>query len=215
MVKQDIQIRERPAELRAESGDDGAMRASGLAIPYGVETVLWSDGDYEEREVILSGAFTEALSETDQRALWNHRRDIVLGRRSAGTLVLSEADDGVRFDLTFPDSPEGQSKFTSVRRGDVNAMSFGWYDVELKEEFFRLEDRRVYKRTVIRGDLMEISPVTWEAYKGSTSIEARGTQDISRMKELIDTKLSEASDCFDVAAAADRAATLREIQMNL
>jgi HK97 family phage prohead protease len=214
-VEKGLQVRELPMELRAERQDSGAMVAAGLAIPYGVETVLWADGDYEEREVIEKGAFSQSLTEIDQRALWNHRRETVLGRRSAGTLELAETDGGVKFVLVFPDSPEGQSKFVSVDRGDVNAMSFSWYDREIREEVLTLEGTRIYKRTVIRGDLMEISPVTWEAYKGATTIEARQEQHIARTKDLIDTKLSEASDGFDAAAAADRSATLREMEIEL
>lgn len=208
-----LQIRELPLEVRAETTEDGRMVGRGRAIPYGVETVLWSDGDYEEREIINAGAFTDSLEEIDQRALWNHMRDVVLGRRSAKTLVLTEGEAGVDFEIVFPESPEGQSKFVNVQRGDVNAMSFAWRDQELKEEFFRLENKRIYKRTVIRGALMEISPVTWEAYAGATSIEARDNQGISRTKEIIDSKLAETSAEFDAAAAAEREAELRGIQL--
>lgn len=209
-----LQVRELPVELRAERDDSGQMVASGRAIPYGVETVLWQDGEYEEREVIQPGAFTQAIAEIDQRALWNHRRDIVLGRKSAGTLTLAETDEGVDFSIIFPDSPEGQSKFASVQRGDVNAMSFGWRDLEVREEFLTLENRRIYKRTLIRGELREVSPVTWEAYEGATSIQARDRQDISRVKAMIDERLSEASEGPDAAAAAERAATLRSMLLD-
>jgi len=213
-VRPDLQIREIPSELRAAKDESGQMVTSGRAIPYGVETVLWSDGDYEEREVIQSRAFSAALEEIDQRALWNHHREIVLGRRSAGTLTLTETDDGVDFEIVFPDSPEGVSKFTTVERGDVNAMSFGWRDQDVKEDFFKTENRRIYKRTVIRGELREISPVSWEAYEGVTSIQARDQQDISRMKGLIDSNLSEASGEVDTAAAVQRAAVLRDMQID-
>ena len=205
-----MQIRVLAAQLRAEKSEEGTMTASGRAVPYGVEIVLWNDGNYEEREVIESGAFKESLESDDQRALWNHHREIVLGRRSSKTLRLTETDSGVDFEVDFPDSPEGQSKFVTVSRGDVAEMSFGFDDINLREEFFKEGEKRIYKRTVQKGKLWEISPVTWAAYEADTSVQARSRIDITERKKLIDSRLDEASKSIESAAALQREAELRE-----
>ncbi len=208
-----LQIRDRKTTLRAEQTEGGDLVATGRAVPYGVETVLWEDGYYEERETIQKGAFGESIRDKDQRALWNHHREIVLGRTSNDTLKLTELDAGVDFEIIFPPSPEGQSKFTSVERGDVDAMSFGWLDLEVKEEFFKLENKRIYKRTVIKGDLREVSPVSFAAYDGATSIHVRSTDQITHTKELIDSRLTEASVEPGTAAVVARDQTLRDMQI--
>lgn len=205
-----MHIRAVPAEVRAEKADEGAMTASGRAVPYGVEIVLWNDGYYEEREVIEAGAFSESLENDDQRALWNHHREIVLGRTGSGTLRLSDSEKGVDFEVDFPDSPEGQSKFVTVSRGDVAEMSFGFDDINLKEEFLKEGDRRIYRRIVQKAKLWEVSPVTWAAYEADTSVQARSRIDIAERKKLIDSKLKEASESIDGAAALQREAELRD-----
>lgn len=206
-------IRSVPVEIRAEKSDEGKMTAAGRAIPYGVEIVLWKHGDYEEREIIEVNAFGESLEKDDQRALWNHRRDIVLGRRSKKTLRLTQSDSGIDFEIDFPNSPEGQSKFVTVDRGDVAEMSFGFNDINLKEEFLKEGELRIYKRTVQKAQLMEVSPVTWAAYEADTSIQARSNDEIEKRIQLIDSKLSEASEEFDRAAVRQREAELRDIQI--
>jgi len=89
-------------------------------------------------------------------------------------------------------------------------MSFGFDDINLKEEFFKEGDRRIYKRTLQKGKLWEISPVTWAAYEADTSVQARSRIDISERKKLIDSKLEEASESIDGAAALQREAELRD-----
>ena len=55
----------------------------------------------------------------------DHNRDHVLGRTTAGTLRLREDDHGLRVEIDPPASAAGFVE--SVRRGDVNQMSFGFY----------------------------------------------------------------------------------------
>lgn len=209
-----MHIRTVRAEVSAAEESD-TMTAAGRAVPYGVTTILWRSGDYEEREVIEPGAFRDSIANDDQRALWNHRRDVVLGRKSANTLRLRDTEDGVEFEIDFPDSPEGQSKFANIRRGDIGEVSFGFNDINLREEFLKEGETRVYLRTVQKAELMEISPVTWAAYDKDTSIKAREHIDIEQRKQLIDANLTESSDEAGRASARDREAQLREIQLGI
>lgn len=204
-------------KIRAAKNDDGKMVAAGRAVPYGVETVLWSSGEYEEREIILPGAFSQSLQDIDQRALWAHKTDIILGRKSANTLRLSESEEGVDFEMEFPDSPEGISKFENVARGDISEMSFGFNDFPggLREEITQEGDKKVYKRVVEKAELWEISPVTWAAYGNETSIAARSADYIEQRKSLIDSRIQAAAGSLDLAAARQREEDLREMELNI
>jgi len=105
------------------------------------------------------------------------------------------------------------SKFTNVKRGDVGEMSFGFDDINLKEEFFKEGDLRIYKRTLQKGKLWEVSPVTWAAYEKETSIKARSKEEINERIQLIKSKLSEASEGVDGTAVLKREAELRDIEI--
>ncbi|STT63898.1 phage prohead protease, HK97 family [Klebsiella pneumoniae] len=50
----------------------------------------------------------------------------LLGRTKSGTLVLSEDDTGLRFELTPPNTQLGNDVLALVERGDLSGMSFGF-----------------------------------------------------------------------------------------
>ena len=70
--------------------EDGTGRTvSGYAAVFNSETAI--GGWY--KEVIEPGAFDDALSVSDCRALFNHKVDHLLARQSSGTLKLSMKRD--------------------------------------------------------------------------------------------------------------------------
>jgi HK97 family phage prohead protease len=153
------------AELRAEPDEngDGPPKIRGYAVVYGQ---LSEDlGGF--REKISHGAFSEALG-ADIRALWQHDRSQVLGRTAAGTLRLWEDNNGVWFELDPPDTQAGRDAVELIRRGDVDQMSFGF---TVDEQEWNTESVPPL-RSVTSAKLIEVSPVTWPAYRG-TSAEAR------------------------------------------
>jgi HK97 family phage prohead protease len=117
-------------------------------------------------EILKPGCFTETLLNGDQRALWNHCHDHLLGRTKSGTLRLAEDDHGLRFELDVPDTSLGRDVYELVKRGDVDGVSFGFYSVH--DEWSA--DGKV--NTVLEADLVEISPVVWPAYL-EPKVEAR------------------------------------------
>ena len=155
------------AHLRAEKRESGEMIAEGTAIVYNEVVDIWGD-----EEVILSGAATESLAEDDIRAVWNHRNEIVLGRKSAKTLELSEDKKGVHVLIRFPDSEEGRNKFESVRRGDVTQMSFAFDALEWKWDIRQEDGKEIWRREISKLKIFEVSPVTFPMYE-TTKIEAR------------------------------------------
>lgn len=119
-------------------------------------------------ETIEPGAFGKTLDEYDQRALWNHNSDYVLGRRSAGTLALDEDETGLRFEIDPPDTQWARDLLISLDRGDVDQMSFGFQVI--RDEWKQVADQIV--RRLVEVKLFEVSPVAFPAYP-ATSAQVR------------------------------------------
>ena len=146
-----------PLEIRAAEESPGIL--TGYAAVYNSITEI---GSYF-REVIRPGAFTRAIRDNqDVRALWNHESGIVLGRRSAGTLSISEDERGLKFELTLPDTTAGRDAAVSVKRGDISGMSFGFQVVTAR--WLEEADEDTELRELLDLDLIEVSPVTFPAY---------------------------------------------------
>lgn len=123
------------------------------------------------RERILPGAFAEALSPAaDVRALWQHDPSHVLGRTINGTLRLASDEHGLRFEVDPPGTSWAQDALVSLRRGDVTQMSFGFYVPEGGDTTQREGEMLV--RTLLRVQLVEVSPVTFPAYP-ATNVDVR------------------------------------------
>lgn len=125
----------------------------------------------EVRETIAPGAFKQSIKEDDIRAFWNHNSDIILGRSTNDTLTLREDDVGLQFDLDLPDTQAGRDAFTSIERGDVTGMSFGFFVREEKTDYGEKENDPI-TRTLLDIQLFEVSPVIFPAYPDSEA-EAR------------------------------------------
>lgn len=147
------------AELR-ESGDDGPS-IEGYAALF---NVLSEDlGGF--REQIAPGAFSSAITTSDIRALFNHDPNYVLGRVAAGTLSVEEDGRGLKMQNTPPDTQWARDLLVSMRRGDVNQMSFGFI---VEEDDWEKKDDIVYRTIKKVAQLFDVSPVTYPAYPDTT-----------------------------------------------
>ena len=151
------------SDLRALDGPNGA-RITGYAAVFDQESV--DLGGF--REVIHRGAFAETIRTADIRGLINHDPNLVLGRNQAGTLELAEDDHGLRFVLHPPDTAAARDLLVSMKRGDVDQMSFGFAAVRDRWE----TDDRGALRHLLKADLFDVSVVTFPAYP-QTSAHAR------------------------------------------
>jgi len=169
MKKQRRSIKSEAIELRGKAG----RTLSGYGAVF---DQLADIGDFQE--IIRPGAFARAIKEgQDVRALWNHESSIVLGRVSSGTLRLKEDRRGLHFELDLPDTSAGRDLIESVSRGDITKCSFSF--VAAKERWSH--DRTPRLREVLDVDLFDVSPVTWEAYSGtSLSLRASTNADLLR-----------------------------------
>ena len=89
------EVRAYSSEVRASPTAEGEIRFTGHAALFNA----WSEDLGGFREQVAPGAFTKAIQMDDVRALLNHNADYVLGRNRAGTLTLSEDDQGLHFDV--------------------------------------------------------------------------------------------------------------------
>lgn len=126
-------------------------------------------------ESIARGAFAEAIK-GDVRALYNHNSDIVLGRTSAGTLMLKETDEGLWGSILINQKDsQAMDAYQRIIRHDITGCSFGFSIPKDGEITTRKDDGSIHW-TITRVDpLYEISPVTFPAYE-ATSIAARARQ---------------------------------------
>lgn len=128
------------------------------------------------------GGFVEvidpkALDECDLSdvvGLFNHNRDLVLGRTSSGTLTLTrDGDGGLSYRIAYdPTDPDHQRVMAKILRGDVVGSSFAFRvaangDSWDKEE---TDTTSIYVRTVTKiSKLGDVGPVTVPAYAASTA----------------------------------------------
>jgi HK97 family phage prohead protease len=125
-------------------------------------------GKFKER--IAPGAFTDATSEgSDVRALWNHDTSYPLGRTKNGTLRLAEDARGLRVEIDPPATSWGRDAVEAIKRGDVDGMSFAF---QVREDNWGKDLDGSKVRTLLRVNLIEVSPVTFPAYL-DTSVGVR------------------------------------------
>lgn len=147
------------------------------AVPYGEKSL--DLGGWVE--VIVAGAFAV---DGDIRSLWQHDSSCVLGRTTAGTLRLTNAEDGIYAESDPPDTAWARDALVSIERGDVSGSSFGFV---VDEDEWLITANEVVRR-VKRARLIEVSTVTFPAYPTTTaavrdhaaSLRARGADEIAQ-----------------------------------
>ncbi len=149
------------AELRADDSS-GQPKITGYAARFN----SWADigGWYAYKESIRPGAFAKTIKEADIRALWNHDPNYVLGRNRAGTLKLWEDEQGLAVEILPPDTQAANDLMVSMKRGDVNQMSFAFQVV--KEEW----NEETGERTLLEVRLYDVSIVTYPAYEDTSAV---------------------------------------------
>lgn len=163
----EYRILARPLEIRQQPGDAEAILAGYAAVfnELSVDLGGW-------REIIMPGAFAAAIVDADVRSLWQHNSEFVLGRTTNNTLRLVEDEIGLRSEIDPPATTWAADALISMRRGDVNQMSFS-FQIPPGGDTWRETEEGYWLRTIWRVQpLYEVSPVTFPAYP-ATSIQAR------------------------------------------
>lgn len=173
-------------EMRAD-GDGRTFR--GYAAVFNADSEPL--GGFTER--IAPGAFRRSLTSHgwDVKLLANHDAGRVLGSTRAKTLKLTEDERGLWVEATLPDNTDGRDIAESIRRGDIDSMSFGFSTQPGGESWSA--DGSI--RTLTDVKLYEVSIVAWPAYSstaGTTSVRAltsyaqRTDIDADKLKGAID-----------------------------
>lgn len=166
----DLERRAYPVKVEIRSDEAGPPRLTGYAAVF--NSLSEDLGGF--REKIKPGAFANSIKISDIRALWNHNPDYVLGRNKAGTLFLEEDERGLRIEIIPPETTWAKDLMESIRRGDVDQMSFGFRT--RKDEWDDSNPNNIV-RTLVEVELFDVSPVTYPAYP-ATSIGVRSTKEI-------------------------------------
>lgn len=155
------------ATIETRADEDGTNHIVGYAAVYydgtrDTEYELW-DGAVER---IMPGAFDEPLKNNDDVvALFNHDSNMLLGRRSADTLGLSSDKKGLPYDIVRGNTTVGNDVAEHVARGDLTGSSFAFRVTD--ERWIDDGDREI--REVNGVELFDVGPVTYPAYKGTTT----------------------------------------------
>lgn len=127
------------------------------------------------REIIMPGAFRDSLeSGADVRALVDHDPSKIIGRNKAKTLRLKEDDTGLRVRIDVADTTAGRDITESVRRGDVDGMSFGF---RTESDSWRTEGGESI-RELRKVDVFDVSVVTYPAYPDTDVGVAKRSLDV-------------------------------------
>lgn len=162
-------------QLRAEE-KDGVQKIGGYAAVF----YKLSENLGGFREKVAKGAFKDSVSGGDIRAFWSHNPDFVLGRTKSNTLRVWEDDFGLAFELNLPDTSIGRDAFTTIKRGDVSGMSFGF--ITRKDSWERGKEGSPHIRTLLDVELLEVSPTAFPAYP-QTSVAERSVLDTMKERE--------------------------------
>jgi HK97 family phage prohead protease len=171
-------------EMRVEDGDKPKIRGHAavfdkLSVPL-----------MGFREKVSPGAFSKSIKKSDIRALWNHNPDYVLGRNKSGTLTLEEDNKGLAIEISPPDTQWARDLMETIRRGDVDQMSFAFQVAKDSWD----ESGKESVRTLEEVDLFDVSPVTYPAYpqtdvKVRSFLENAGL-DVDRLAVVMERKMA-------------------------
>ena len=154
-------------ETREENGE---RIIEGYAAKYDTQTNI---GPFKES--ISRGAFDNVL-DNDVRALINHDPSLVLGRTSSGTLELTTDDVGLKYRVKLGNQQYATDLYESIQRGDISQSSFAF---TIKDQTWS-EDRS--SRSVDEvAQLLDVSPVTYPAYKEATVV-AREEEQVKEIR---------------------------------
>lgn len=162
-----------PAVIRDDSRDGPTeeapdVRIAGHAAVFydGTQRTEYRIGD-DMVERVMPGAFDRAIEEGhDVRGVFNHDKNLILGRTASGTMTLTVNPTGLLYNINPPDTQSARDVVTLIERGDVSGSSFKF---TIRSEDMKQEDG-VHVFEIRDVDLFDVGPVTFPAYD-STDVE--------------------------------------------
>lgn len=174
----------RTIEIRAEQQEnEKELVITGIPVVFDTPTTINDPlGSYTE---IITRSALEGVNLSDTRLLYNHDMSKIPLARTPKTMELSINDKGLNMRAVLPDTEEGKSVYTAVKRGDLTGMSFSFKCDKGGSQY----DSKTNTRTISKiSKLYECSVVPFPAYQ-STSVEARSQIDEAKENEIKKEKL--------------------------
>ena len=163
------------AELTAPEEERKVVR--GYASTFGNAYTLYSDSDYELREIVAPDAFTET-DVSDVIMQYNHEGR-VFARVSNGTLSVNSDSVGLAIEADLSGTQIGRDLYEEIRGGYTDKMSIGFKVDRDRDEWEResVNGRTIETRTINRiVKLYDVSAVSIPA-NDATSISVRALVD--------------------------------------
>ena len=141
-------------------------------------------------ERIAPGAFIRSLkSRNDIKLLWNHDTSEVLGSTRSGTLKLVEDERGLKVTAQLPNTTTGRDAAELLKRGDVDAMSFGFTIPRGGDDWSEDGSERTLREVMLH----EVSIVAFPAYEGTSGkAKVRGLERVAQRADVDLDALSDA-----------------------
>lgn len=159
----------RNATVQNEEGQETSeMIVEGQAVTFEKETVLFTCGDTEYKEVIDRNAFNEA-DMSDVIFNYNHGGKVVARTRN-NTLKLNIDSNGLNIEARLDGTEEGRKLHEEIKGGYIDRMSFCF---TIEEESYNQETHTW--RVLKVKKLYDVSAVDIPAYD-TTSISARSSR---------------------------------------
>lgn len=161
------------AEFRAQ--DDTSYTVTGYATTFDQPYTLYSDGNYEIREVIDPGAFAKC-DMSDVIMQYEHEGR-VFARNKNGTLALESDDNGLKITAALGGTEIGRQLYEEIKGGYTDKMSFAFVVSDQKRDIEIVGGKTIVTRRItgIRK-LYDVSAVSMPA-NDNTSISARSFVD--------------------------------------
>lgn len=166
-----MEMEKRTVNLEIRSANTEERKIEGYAAVFDENYTLirdkWGEKYYER---IVKGAFAETLKEKadDIFMLINHDWNKVVGR-SNSNLILEEDEKGLRFELTVPNTTDGNDLLENVKNKLIQGCSFGF---NIKDDITRWDEKWNFYRDITKVELFEITATPIPAY-ADTEINAR------------------------------------------
>lgn len=168
----------RHIEIRAQQQDDELV-ITGTPVVFDTPTVI-NDPMGSYTEIIKRGAL-DGVDLNDTRLLYNHDLSRIPLAKTPKTMQLHVDDKGLHMRAVLPNTEEGRSVYTAVKRGDLTGMSFSF----TCDQDGSLYDAEKRTRTITKiNKLYECSIVPFPAYQ-TTSVEARCQMQEAEQREKL------------------------------
>lgn len=173
-------MEKRTVNLEIRSTNVEERKLEGYAAVFGENYTLlrdrWGEKFYER---IMPGAFKDTISERadDIFMLINHDWNKVVGR-SNSNLTLEEDEKGLRFELTVPNTTDGNDLLENVKNGLIRGCSFGF---NITDEETRWDEKWNFYRDITKVELFEVTATPIPAYS-DTEIAARSDLSLKDIK---------------------------------